>query len=169
MPATTLLVQLQHQRIPLGEPGQSHTQTHTQDDHIHVHDHDFDHDHALHFLFDHDHVRPLNTTTLCQRDLYTNLPTRCIGTPLRFPSHPRLPRPLMATLTYSHDAQSAFGAPPGSPPDLTNSKSSKSSSFHSSTLSDLMGPSDLSHFEDINLNEVTGTSLSPCLSLPHSF
>ncbi|KAJ4338971.1 hypothetical protein N0V95_007916 [Ascochyta clinopodiicola] len=42
------------------------------------------------------------------------------------------------------------------PPDLTNSKSSKSSSFHSDTLSDYMGPSDLSHFEDINLDDVSG-------------
>ncbi|KAJ4370610.1 hypothetical protein N0V83_005131 [Neocucurbitaria cava] len=64
----------------------------------------------------------------------------------------------MATLAYSHDAQSVFGIPPGSPPDLTNSKSSKSSSFHSSTLSDYMGPtgSDLSHFEEINLDEAAG-------------
>ncbi|KAL5121966.1 hypothetical protein ACEQ8H_000182 [Pleosporales sp. CAS-2024a] len=63
-------------------------------------------------------------------------------------------RPLMATLSYPHDAH-AFGGPPGSPPDLTNSKSSKSSSFHSSTPSDF-GPADptnLSHFEDINLDE----------------
>ncbi|KAJ4340508.1 hypothetical protein N0V87_002493 [Didymella glomerata] len=42
------------------------------------------------------------------------------------------------------------------PPDLTNSKSSKSSSFHSETLSDYMGPSDLSHFEEINLDDVSG-------------
>lgn len=73
----------------------------------------------------------------------------------------------MATLTYPHDAQSAFGAPPGSPPDLTNSKSSKSSSFHSSTLSDFMGPSDLSHFEEINLDESTcGPSSFPLPANP---
>jgi hypothetical protein len=67
----------------------------------------------------------------------------------------RPPRLLMTTLMYHQDAQS-FGAPPGSPPDLTNSKSSKSSSLHSSTLADFMGTSDLSHFEDINLDEATG-------------
>ena len=47
-----------------------------------------------------------------------------------------------------------FVQAPGSPPELTNSKSSKSSSFQSSTHSvadDIL--SDLSHFEDIGLND----------------
>ncbi|MCJ1286570.1 hypothetical protein MMC26_005916 [Xylographa opegraphella] len=43
---------------------------------------------------------------------------------------------------------------PGSPPELTSSKSSKSSSFHSSSFSGPDGPaSDLSHFEDIGLED----------------
>jgi hypothetical protein len=42
---------------------------------------------------------------------------------------------------------------PGSPPDLTDSKSSKSSSFHSSSLADTVG-CDLNHFEDISLDDV---------------
>jgi len=67
------------------------------------------------------------------------------------------PRPLMTTLTYSPDTM----GPPGSPPDLTNSKSSKSSSFHSSGMSDVMGPSDLSHFEDINLDDGQGPNSFP--------
>lgn len=42
---------------------------------------------------------------------------------------------------------------PGSPPDLTDSKSSKSSSFHSCGLADA-NPGDLSNFEDISLEEI---------------
>ncbi|MCJ1391129.1 hypothetical protein MMC18_003991 [Xylographa bjoerkii] len=43
---------------------------------------------------------------------------------------------------------------PGSPPELTSSKSSKSSSFHSSSFSGADGiASDLSHFEDIGLED----------------
>ncbi|KAH9860522.1 hypothetical protein J1614_011853 [Plenodomus biglobosus] len=72
----------------------------------------------------------------------------------------------MAALSYAHDAHPAFGAPPGSPPDLTNSKSSKSSSFHSSTLSECLGPSDLSHFEDIDLRAASTAPAS--FPLPNS-
>ncbi|KAF1914916.1 hypothetical protein BDU57DRAFT_579517 [Ampelomyces quisqualis] len=92
---------------------------------------------ALYIISEHDYLHSLNACP--KRD-----------------DRPRQPRPLMAALRYAQDAHSAFGGPPGSPPDLTNSKSSKSSSFHSSALSDLMGPGDLSnlsHFEDINLDE----------------
>ena len=43
---------------------------------------------------------------------------------------------------------------PGSPPELTSSKSSKSSSFHSSSFSGADGiAADLSHFEDIGLED----------------
>ncbi|RYN19588.1 hypothetical protein AA0115_g10698 [Alternaria tenuissima] len=96
----------------------------------------------------------------CERDdscaTQQRLPHR-IGIPLRLSTQRRPPRPLMATLTYAQDAQKTFGAPPGSPPDLTNSKSSKSSSIHSSTLLDFMGTTEnLSHFEDINLDEASG-------------
>jgi WD40 repeat protein len=104
---------------------------------------------SLYIISEHDFVRSLSQVT-CERDL---LPHRII------PLQRRPPQPLMATLTYSHNAQSqsVFGAPPGSPPDLTNSKSSKSSSIHSSSLLDFMGTTEnLSHFEDINLDETTG-------------
>ncbi|KAK7542329.1 uncharacterized protein J3D65DRAFT_546909 [Phyllosticta citribraziliensis] len=50
-----------------------------------------------------------------------------------------------------------FPAPapaPDSPPDLTDSKSSKSSSLRSPSLSDLTGPQDNSHFEEITLDDV---------------
>lgn len=43
---------------------------------------------------------------------------------------------------------------PGSPPELTNSKSSKSSSFHSSVSESLSH--DLAHFEDITLDDIHG-------------
>ena len=47
-----------------------------------------------------------------------------------------------------------FVAAPGSPPELSSSKSSKSSSFHSSSLSSANGVlPDLSHFEDIGLHD----------------
>ncbi|KAF1929541.1 uncharacterized protein M421DRAFT_4011 [Didymella exigua CBS 183.55] len=81
-----------------------------------------------------------------------------IGAPVRsFPQ--RQPRSLMATLSYAQQPAHPMHAMASyelEPPDLTNSKSSKSSSFHSETLSDYMGPSDLSHFEEINLDDVTG-------------
>ena len=54
-----------------------------------------------------------------------------------------------------YDDMTAFSTqPPDSPPDLTGSKSSKSSSFHSSSLSgaDLV-LSDVTNFEDIGLDE----------------
>ena len=54
---------------------------------------------------------------------------------------------------HKHE-MTTFVQAPGSPPELTNSKSSKSSSFQSSSLSvadDIL--SDLSHFEDIGLND----------------
>ncbi|CAI6341563.1 unnamed protein product [Periconia digitata] len=74
----------------------------------------------------------------------------------------RQPRPLMTTFSYSSAANMALAAaPPGSPPDLTNSKSSKSSSLHSSNISDAMGPADLSHFEDINLDDIQGPGAFP--------
>ncbi|KAF3052954.1 hypothetical protein E8E11_005489 [Didymella keratinophila] len=87
-----------------------------------------------------------------------------IGAPVR-PSAQRQPRSLMATLAYAQQpahtmptvgTMHTMAAYELEPPDLTNSKSSKSSSFHSETLSDYMGPSDLSHFEEINLDDVSG-------------
>ena len=47
-----------------------------------------------------------------------------------------------------------FAAAPGSPPELSNSKSSKSSSFHSSSVSSVNGGfPDPSHFEEIGLQD----------------
>lgn len=144
-------------------------------DHDHHHDH-LGHSHHAHYLdnldnldyspqalyiiSEHDYLHSLSPPA--KRSPGANPPLNRIASPLRAPTQRRPPRPLMATLAYSHDGHSSFAAPPGSPPDLTNSKSSKSSSFHSSTLSDFMGPSDLSHFEDINLDETsTGPSSFP--------
>lgn len=68
----------------------------------------------------------------------------------------------MTTFSYTSAANMAMaGGAPGSPPDLTNSKSSKSSSLHSSNISDVMGPGDLSHFEDINLDDIQGPGAFP--------
>ncbi|KAI4642395.1 hypothetical protein J4E93_007543 [Alternaria ventricosa] len=114
---------------------------------------------SLYIISAHSYVPSLIKAPCDRDDSWANhhrLPHR-IGTPLRIDTQRRPPRPLMATLTYAHDAQQTFGAPPGSPPDLTNSKSSKSSSIHSSTLLDFMGTTEnLSHFEDINLDEASG-------------
>ena len=55
-----------------------------------------------------------------------------------------------------HDEMTTFEIQaPGSPPELTGSKSSKSSSFHSSSFSGADGSilSDISHFEDIGLDD----------------
>jgi hypothetical protein len=109
---------------------------------------------ALYIISEHDYVHSLSTLPTQRAACAFDALSR--ARPLFYTfGRPRPPRPLMASVTYSQDAHAAFGAP-GSPPDLTNSKSSKSSSFHSSTHSDFMGPSDLSHFEDINLDEAAG-------------
>ncbi|KAF2652083.1 hypothetical protein K491DRAFT_605649 [Lophiostoma macrostomum CBS 122681] len=146
---TTLFVQQQH-AAPLGLGGE--------DCEVHY----LHHSHALYIITEHDYDRSLipsaKRATLAKATP-ARAPLRRIQTQLREEDQRKAPRPLMATtLTYPrlHDASMAIGGPPGSPPDLTNSKSSKSSSFHSSTLSDVMGPSDLSHFEDISLDDVKG-------------
>ena len=60
-------------------------------------------------------------------------------------------------MTFNHDAGSHTPMP-GSPPDLTGSKSSKSSSFHSSYQSDDNSIlSDSAHFEDIGLDDEART------------
>lgn len=134
---------------------------------------------ALYIISEHDYDCGLESSLIplpAQRDLCAQQPkaTNCnlnldilphrIGAPVqvRLPLLPVLPqrtsRSLMATLAYAHHPH-----PPAHTmasyelelPDLTNSKSSKSSSFHSETLSDY-GPSDLSHFEEINLDDVSG-------------
>ncbi|KAF1845710.1 uncharacterized protein K460DRAFT_355494 [Cucurbitaria berberidis CBS 394.84] len=151
MPATTRLVQ--HQlRLPPGDQGAGHSDDYREGQDIHFISRQ---QHTLYIISEHDYADSL-ISILRERDACTKIAPHRIGTPLRPSIQRRPPRPLMATLTYSHNAQSDFEAPPGSPPDLTNSKSSKSSSVHSSTLSDFMAPSDLSHFEDINLDEARG-------------
>ena len=66
------------------------------------------------------------------------------------PAHPR-ERPLIDVAITSYDEMTEA---PGSPPGLTGSKSSKSSSYHSSSLSGADGIlSDITHFEDIGLDE----------------
>ncbi|KAK0659373.1 TBC domain-containing protein C23D3.03c [Lasiodiplodia hormozganensis] len=71
---------------------------------------------------------------------------------------PRL-RPLLRPMTLQ--TMHAFHHPPApdSPPDLTDSKSSKSSSLPDSSLSELPGPHDISHFEDITLDDIKTTTL----------
>lgn len=64
-------------------------------------------------------------------------------------------RSLIASTTSFYNEMTAFVTEaPGSPPGLTGSRSSKSSSFHSSSLSGTEGIlSDVTHFEDIGLDE----------------
>ncbi|KAF2842801.1 hypothetical protein M501DRAFT_993572 [Patellaria atrata CBS 101060] len=57
-------------------------------------------------------------------------------------------------ITFSRATMMSVESAPGSPPDLTTSKSSKSSSFHSSSLADAAGPNDVTHFEDITLDDL---------------
>ncbi|EUC44672.1 hypothetical protein COCMIDRAFT_37493 [Bipolaris oryzae ATCC 44560] len=111
---------------------------------------------SLYIVSEHRYVRSLSPPP-CARDSCADILLHRIASPPPLATPRKHPRPLMATLTYAQDASSHFGAPPGSPPDLTNSKSSKSSSIHSSTLLDFMGTTEnLSHFEDINLDEASG-------------
>lgn len=140
MPSTVF----QHVRV-----GDSNT--HEAEDGAHYFSHS--HDKGLYIISEHEYVHsliPFPKRETCAHQLSPRIERQ-----RRLVSQRRAPRPLMTTVMYSQDAQS-FGLPPGSPPDLTNSKSSKSSSLHSSTLADYMGTSDLSHFEDINLDEASG-------------
>lgn len=68
------------------------------------------------------------------------------------------PRPLSRSLTSPTailNDMTTFATAPGSPPDLTGSKSSKSSSLHSSSQfsSPDAIPTDISHFEEIGLDD----------------
>lgn len=131
----------------------------------HIHSHP---DKSLYIITESDYVSALipSQRTVCAKQPSTRSPgpSRRIALQQNNNNHTtkKDPRPLMAAVL--HRANTMPLAAPGSPPDLTNSKSSKSSSFHSEGLSD-MGPSDLSHFEDINLADDTGPSSFP---MPHS-
>lgn len=118
---------------------------------------------ALYIISEHDYGHessliplPASRDVCAQSTKSTDILPHRIGAPVR-PLPQRQPRSLMATLAYAHHQPAhAMASYELEPPDLTNSKSSKSSSFHSETLSDYLGPSDLSHFEEINLDDVTG-------------
>lgn len=76
----------------------------------------------------------------------TRFPTNYISLPTHTSE-----RPLTHVAITAYDEMTDA---PGSPPGLTGSKSSKSSSYHSSSLSGADGIlSDISHFEDIGLDE----------------
>lgn len=142
------------------------------DDHIrfvHIHDDGFVADRALHHstvLSAHTHWKsPSTTTTACRRlhkrsvsDSFCSFASSLADLPS--PTSPRQPRPLMALVT-THESLSAFDLAPESPPELTSSKSSKSSSFRtSSSLADAASSHDPSHFEDITLDDVHQAPLS---------
>ncbi|KAJ4344795.1 uncharacterized protein N0V89_012539 [Didymosphaeria variabile] len=123
-------------------------------------------DKNLYIITESDYVSALipSQRTVCAKQAPTRYlgPSRRIALQHHDHNGRKDPRPLMAAVLQR--ASTMPLAAPGSPPDLTNSKSSKSSSFHSEGLSD-MGPSDLSHFEDINLADDTGPANFP---VPHS-
>ncbi|KAF2440999.1 hypothetical protein P171DRAFT_366463 [Karstenula rhodostoma CBS 690.94] len=128
----------------------------------HIHSHP---DKSLYIITESDYVSALipSQRTVCAKQAPTRYPGPSRRIALQQNNTRRKdPRPLMASVLQHANTMPL--AAPGSPPDLTNSKSSKSSSFHSEGLSD-MGPSDLSHFEDINLADDTGPSSFP---VPHS-
>lgn len=56
-------------------------------------------------------------------------------------------------MVYEHAIVDTVGPSPGSPPGMTASKSSKSSSFHSISSDDNSVLSDVNHFEDIGLDD----------------
>jgi hypothetical protein len=126
------------------------------------HLHYIHHSKSLPIITEQEHVPSLISTTRVDSAFTGPTPHRV--SPLRFRTsrRPLRPSPLkMTTLSYMPNASLALGGGPDSPPDLTNSKSSKSSSLHSSAISDVMGPSDLSHFEDINLDDIRGPGVFP--------
>ncbi|KAF2259199.1 hypothetical protein CC78DRAFT_548553 [Lojkania enalia] len=130
------------------------------------------HSNALYIISEHEYVRSL-IPSAAQRELRVKAPPdhrtpRRIGPPLRKLNVSKPPRPLMATLTYASEVHMGLPGAPGSPPGLSNSKSSKSSSFHSTSLSDIMGPSDMSHFEDINLDDLQGAFAPAAFPMPNS-
>lgn len=66
--------------------------------------------------------------------------------------------PIQPMAFASREQTAVFDPEPDSPPELTSSKSSKSSSFRtSSSLGDSASPHDPSHFEDITLDEIHST------------
>ena len=76
------------------------------------------------------------------------------------PSSPLRIRALTDPRPVSDHEMTSFAQAPGSPPELSSSKSSKSSSYHSSSFSGADGLSpDLSHFEDIGLSDDHPASL----------
>ena len=76
------------------------------------------------------------------------------------PSSPLRIRALTDPRPVSNDEMTSFAQAPGSPPELSSSKSSKSSSYHSSSFSGPDGLSpDSSHFEDIGLSDDHTASL----------
>lgn len=91
-----------------------------------------------------------------------SLPTPRPTTRLRIVHLPT--RLLTGPRQQTHDEMTSSMLAPESPPELTSSKSSKSSSFRSSSLSGADGAlSDLAHFEDIGLNdEHTASGQDPC-------
>lgn len=130
------------------------------------------HSTPLHIISEHEYFRSL-IPSVAQRDPRVKSPPlhpldSSIGKPLRPLRIKQPPRPLMATMTFTAESNMAMEGLPGSPPDLTSSKSSKSSSFHSTSLSDIMGPSDLSHFEEINLDDLQGAYSPASFPLPTS-
>src|SRR3954469_22435087 len=101
------------------------------------------HSTPLCIISEHEYVRSL-IPTAAQRDPRGKSPPippfeNSIGSPFRPLRAKRFPRTLMATMTVTTESNMAMEGVPGSPPDLTSSKSSKSSSFHSASLSDIMG------------------------------
>ncbi|KAJ4988340.1 TBC1 domain family member 14 [Stagonosporopsis vannaccii] len=151
MPSRNCAARLEHQH-----------QVSDDDDTLHAADDYFSPSTALYIISELDYGResaliplPATRTDCTQRAKPHSILPHRIGAPVR-PLPQRQPRSLMATLTYAHQPALTMASYELEPPDLTNSKSSKSSSFHSETLSDYMGPSDLSHFEEINLDDVSG-------------
>jgi TBC1 domain family member 14 len=73
--------------------------------------------------------------------------------PRRRPQFSHL-RPLVCSTTALDKSNMPADVTPGSPPGLTTSKSSKSSSYHSSHIGDTVTSPDISHFEEISLDDL---------------
>ncbi|KAF2757148.1 hypothetical protein EJ05DRAFT_56975 [Pseudovirgaria hyperparasitica] len=111
----------------------------------------------LHSFPQHEYVTSLINSAHAHFDLKTQplslfSPEAALSTPDSLGARARV-RQLVAPMHVSKMSSMPYEAGSASPPDLTTSKSSRASSIVSSNLSDIAGPTDISHFEDIGLDD----------------
>ncbi|KAL8731785.1 MAG: hypothetical protein Q9166_003232 [cf. Caloplaca sp. 2 TL-2023] len=96
----------------------------------------------------------IGISIIVEPPIATNKPVSTVKPPTNLPLTLSDPYPDRSITTDYNEMASIATQAPSSPPGLTGSKSSKSSSFHSSSYEGTDGLlSDITHFEDIGLDE----------------